>query len=42
VDIIKNHDPTAWSQAQDEIVFTNDNGSTYYWTKDVEQFVQDV
>lgn len=50
-DLIKNHDPIAWkialdefidSQVQDEIIFTNDNGSTYYWTKDVEQLVQDI
>lgn len=50
-DLIKTHDPIAWkialdefidSQAQDEIIFTNDNGGTYYWTKDVESLVQDI
>ena len=50
VEVMKTQDPIAWDLAesehtdsleQDEQIISFDNGSTYYWTHDIEQFVED-
>ena len=48
IDTMKKMDPTAWRCAKsdyeselesDDQIFSPDNGSTYYWTSDVERFI---
>ena len=50
VEVMKTQDPIAWDLAeseytdsleQDEQIISFDNGSSYYWTHDIEQFVED-
>jgi len=50
VDVMKEQDPIAWDIAkseymdgleQDDQVITFDNGSNYYWLKDLEIFIED-
>lgn len=49
VQVMKDNDPISWNlsksewidnEVQDEIAITFDNGSTYYWTYEVESFIE--